>query len=70
MNEQTYTIPQFIDLFKVGRTTTYQEIRSGRLVTYKVGRRRYITPHAACEWQRRLEAETNGGAHKHLMGAA
>jgi excisionase family DNA binding protein len=59
VNEQTYTVNQFIDSFKVGRTTTYQEIDSGRLKTYKVGRRRYISAHAAAEWQRRLETETN-----------
>ena len=59
MNEQTYTIPQFIDTFKVGRTTTYEEIGSGRLPTYKVGRRRYISARAASDWQRRLETETN-----------
>lgn len=58
MNEQTYTVPQFIDAFKVGRTTTYEEISSGRLATYKVGRRRYVSARAATEWQRRLEAET------------
>lgn len=59
MDEKTFTVNQFIDTFKVGRTTTYQEIDSGRLKTYKVGRRRYISSHAATEWQRRLETETN-----------
>lgn len=61
VNEHTYTVPQFIDAFKVGRTTTYQEIASGRLVTYKVGRRRYISARAATEWQRGLETETITG---------
>lgn len=59
MNEQTYTINQFIDTFNVGRTTTYKEIDTGRLKTYKVGRRRFISVRAAEDWQRRLEAETN-----------
>lgn len=59
VNEQTYTVPQFIDAFKVGRTTTYEEISSGRLATYKVGRRRYISTRAAAEWQRKLEADAN-----------
>ncbi len=59
MDQQTFTVNQFIDSFKVGRTTTYQEIDSGRLKTYKVGRRRYISAHAAAEWQRRLETETD-----------
>ncbi len=59
MDQQTFTVNQFIDSFKVGRTTTYQEIDSGRLKTYKVGRSRYISAHAAAEWQRRLETETD-----------
>ena len=58
MTEQAFTIEQFISIFKVGRTRAYEEIASGRLATYKVGRRRYISAHAAAEWQRKLEAET------------
>jgi len=57
---QAFTIPQFIDTFKVGRTRAYEEIASGRLATYKVGRRRYISAHAAAEWQRKLESATSG----------
>jgi len=56
---QTFTINQFINTFKLGRTKTYEEIESGRLTTYKVGRNRYISGRAAEEWQRRLEAATN-----------
>lgn len=59
MTQQAFTIPEFISHFKVGRTSTYEEIGTGRLSTYKVGRRRYISAHAAAEWQRKLEAETN-----------
>lgn len=59
MQEQlAYTVEQFIGQFKVGRTTTYEEIASGRLSTYKVGRRRYISARAAAAWQQRLEAES------------
>lgn len=59
MTQQAFTIPEFLGHFKVGRTTAYQEIGSGRLPTYKLGRRRYISAHAAAEWQKRLEAETS-----------
>ncbi len=59
MNELAYTVPQFISAFKLGRTKTYEEIDSGRLVTYKVGRNRYISTRAAQEWQRNLEAQTS-----------
>jgi len=58
MSEQlAYTVEQFIGATKVGRTKAYEEIASGRLATYKVGRRRYISAHAAAEWQRKLEVE-------------
>lgn len=60
MTEQAFTIEQFIGAFKIGRTTAYDEIATGRLHTYKVGRRRYISARAAAEWQKRLETETSG----------
>ncbi len=54
-----YTVEQFIGVTNVGRTKVYEEISSGRLATYRVGRRRYISARAAEEWQRQLEqAET------------
>jgi hypothetical protein len=59
MNELVITIPQFIAAYKLGRTKTYEEIESGRLATYKVGRNRYISARAALEWQQSLEAATN-----------
>jgi hypothetical protein len=55
---QALTVEEFIDLYKTGRTSFYNEIASGRLPTYRVGRRRFISSAAAAEWQRRLEAET------------
>jgi len=62
MTQQAFSIPEFLSHFKVGRTTAYQEIGSGRLPTYKVGRRRFISAHAATEWQKRLEAETSNAS--------
>ncbi len=62
MIQQAFTIPEFISHLKIGRTKTYEEIASGRLETYKVGRRRYISARAAADWQRRLEVETSGAA--------
>jgi hypothetical protein len=67
MNEQTLTVPQFIAAFKLGRTRVYEEIDSGRLVTYKVGRNRYISSRAALDWQQRLESETS---NQETVGAA
>ena len=59
MPNQAFTVNEFLNAFKIGRTKAYEEIDSGRLITYKVGRRRLVSPHAAEAWQRRLEAETN-----------
>jgi excisionase family DNA binding protein len=55
---QTFTVNEFLNTFKVGRTKAYEEIQTGRLATYKLGRKRLISAHAAEAWQRRLEAET------------
>jgi Helix-turn-helix domain len=61
MQEQlAYTVEGFISATKVGRTKAYEEIASGRLATYKVGRRRYISVRAIAEWQKRLEHEAIG----------
>jgi len=51
------TIEQWASLYNVGRTRAFEEIKSGRLKTYTVGRRRYISVAAADAWQRDREAE-------------
>lgn len=51
------SIEQFASLYGIGRTRVFEEIKAGRLLTYTVGRRRYISIGAAEQWQRRLEAE-------------
>jgi hypothetical protein len=57
--KHAYTVPEFETAYNVGHTKAYEEIGSGRLVSYKVGRNRYISVRAAVDWQHRLEAETN-----------
>ena len=59
MTDQAYTVEQFIAVFKVGRTKLFEEIGSGRLMTYRLGKRRYVSAAAAAAWQARLEAEAN-----------
>lgn len=56
--QHAFTIPQFIDAYGVSRNTVYEEIARGRLASYQLGRRRYISANAAAEWQKRLEDET------------
>lgn len=53
------TIEEFEKTFKLGHSKTYQEINSGRLQTYNVGRRRYISGRAAEAWQRSYEDESS-----------
>lgn len=57
MTDQAYSVEQFISAFKLGRTTVYQQIAAGRLQTYRVGRRRFISAQAAATWQAGLEDE-------------
>lgn len=56
---QAYSIPQFCDVFGIGRTQVYAELKAGRLRGYMVGRRRFISAAAANEWQRDREAEAS-----------
>lgn len=51
------SIEQFASLYNVGRTRVFEEIKAGRLLTYTVGRRRYISIGAAEQWQRTLELQ-------------
>ena len=60
MTEQAFTVQQFASAYKVGRTKAFHEISTGRLATYKVGQRRYISARAAVAWQTGLEHETAG----------
>jgi excisionase family DNA binding protein len=55
VTEQAFTIAEFATAYKIGRTTLFEEIKAGRLKTYKVGRRRLISLHAGQDWQRSLE---------------
>lgn len=57
MTDQAYTLDQFTRAFKVGRTKAYEEIAAGRLQTYKVGARTYVSTRAAQDWQRQLEQQ-------------
>ncbi len=51
-----YTMVEFMERFRVGRTTFYREIKAGRLRSYTLGRRRFVSYGAASEWLSALEA--------------
>lgn len=45
-----FTTHEFCDLHKIGRTSLYKEIQSGRLEAVKVGSKTLILPDAAARW--------------------
>ena len=53
--DMAYTINEFCALFKLSKPTVYAEINSGRLRSYKVGRKRCISRQSAQLWQSYLE---------------
>ncbi len=50
-----FSIPEFAQAFKIGRSTVYELIDSGELQSFHVGRRRLISFSAAQKWQKKLE---------------
>jgi len=51
---QAFDVKEFCRRFSIGRTTTYAEIRAGRLRAVKVGRRTLITSVDAENWLQAL----------------
>jgi len=58
MSPPVFTIEDFKRTFKIGHTKVFEEIKTGRLQTYNVGRRRFISGRAADDWQRKAEQNT------------
>jgi len=56
--DHTYTIPEAIERLRVSRNTLYDEIAAGRLRTYRIGRRRYVSAEALQDYIRGREAES------------
>jgi excisionase family DNA binding protein len=56
MNPSAQSIEDFCDRYGIGRTTVYEEIRSGRLKAVKVGRRTLVPEEAGKDWLRSLPA--------------
>jgi hypothetical protein len=60
--QKSYSIDEFAHLNDIGVTTARGEIRSGRLVARKIGRRTIITPEDAKDWRDRLPKVQPRGA--------
>lgn len=48
--KRAYSIPEFCQLYELGRTKTYQEINAGRLKAVKIGSKTLIRADDAEEW--------------------
>ena len=48
--KKAYTINELCQLFSIGRTKTYQEIKEGKLPVKKIGSRTIITAESAQNW--------------------
>ena len=53
-----FSIPEFAEAFKLGRSTVYELIEAGQLQSFHVGRRSLISYQAAEAWQRKLETKS------------
>jgi hypothetical protein len=51
----SFTIPEFLERYKICRAKFYGEVRSGRLKLMKVGSRSLISFHSALAWERACE---------------
>jgi len=51
------SVPEVMSSTGLSRQTVYREINSGRLRSFKVGKRRLVSPAALADWVRRLERE-------------
>ena len=49
-NKPRYTINDLIFLLGIGRGTLYGDINSGKLATYKIGKRRFSDPLSVDEY--------------------
>lgn len=66
MSEQTntiaqpaaWTIEEWFRHRRLGRTKGFEEIKAGRIRTYRVGKRRFVTRDADQQWEHDRLAET------------
>lgn len=56
--KRAYTIAEFCHAFPVGRSTTYKEIKSRRLKSVKLGRKRIILHDDAEAWLKNLKDDS------------
>jgi excisionase family DNA binding protein len=60
--QRAFSIREFEQAFRLGRTKIYEEIKAGRLRARKVGKRTIITDEDAEEWLERLPSLSSGNS--------
>ena len=66
MNPSAFSIDDFCSRYGIGRSTIYDEIRTGRLEAVKVGRRTLITEQAGQDWLRSLPKAGEAAASRNF----
>ena len=61
MTHQAFTVAQFCAVHgNMSRTLFYDLLKQGRgPITFKLGRKTLISSHAAADWVKRMESESN-----------
>jgi hypothetical protein len=74
-SREAYPIPQFCEIYSVGKTFTYAEIKANRLKACKAGSKTLILREEAERWARALPClrtapgHSRGGAASDLVAA-
>ena len=55
-----HPIPNAMEVTGLGRNSIYEEINAGRLLSFRVGRRRFVSEQAILNWIADREAEEQG----------
>ncbi len=58
--QRAFSIREFSQAYRVGRTTVYAEIKTGRLRARKIGKRTVILDSDAADWLDRLPLLSSG----------
>ena len=62
MQDEAFTFDEFLGRYKIGRTKAFEEIKSGRLVVARAGKRILISRKRADDWLKLLERPAQGAA--------
>ncbi|MCG8016826.1 MAG: helix-turn-helix domain-containing protein [Candidatus Thiodiazotropha sp. 'RUGA'] len=60
MNSQIHTVKEAMEILRSSRATVYLLINSGRLRSFKIGNRRYVTREALKQFIAHAEAAEKG----------